>query len=75
MISDVVPIALSKMIKYGPEGVKRVSKEFYVEFNFDYLDDTYTKYGYKELHNEDNIYDGEYFKDFELFRWKSTLFC
>ena len=47
------------MIKTGPEGVSNVNPEFYIEFNFDFLDDTYKKYREKEIHADENIYTGK----------------
>ena len=43
----MAPLVLDKCVSKGPEGTSELSEYFYIEFNLEMLDDTYTDYSVK----------------------------
>ena len=46
--SDVAALAMDKCIETGPEGASPEDDNFWVEFNYEFLDDTYSYWGAEE---------------------------
>ena len=44
LIVDIAPLALNRGIRTGPDGCSEQHEDYYIEFNLEMLDDTFSTY-------------------------------